>query len=171
MASLAELEGYFKGLAEATRLRIINLLLYGELCGCDIQYVLNLTQSNVSRHLTYLKHAGLVTDRREGFRVFHRLTDAANDRLRPLFEFLRSAFATDRIFQNDLLQLRQAIENGVCQMRPVAILPQLVRWEPQAGSAGTAQSGSPPLRSEGHVQVSFAEAETPAGSGKRASKR
>jgi ArsR family transcriptional regulator len=60
-----ELEGYFKALADVNRLRIVNLLFYGELCGCDIQVVLETSQPNASRHLTYLKHAGLVRDRRD----------------------------------------------------------------------------------------------------------
>ena len=34
-----KLEAYFKGLADVTRLRVLNLLLHGELCGCDIRYV------------------------------------------------------------------------------------------------------------------------------------
>ncbi len=63
------LDQYFRGLADATRVRILNLLLHGELCVCDIQRVLDSPQPNVSRHLTYLKNSGLVLDRREGFRV------------------------------------------------------------------------------------------------------
>ena len=42
------LEVFFKGLADVSRLRILSLLLHGELCGCDIQYVLDASQSNVS---------------------------------------------------------------------------------------------------------------------------
>ena len=61
-----ELEQCFKGLADQSRLRILNLLLQGELCVCDIRYVLEASQPNVSRHLTYLKSSGLVADRREG---------------------------------------------------------------------------------------------------------
>ena len=50
--TMNEVERYFKGLADNNRLRIINLLMHGELCGCDIQYVLEASQPNVSRHLT-----------------------------------------------------------------------------------------------------------------------
>jgi ArsR family transcriptional regulator len=121
----AELEGYFKGLADASRLRILNLLLYGELCGCDIQSVLEMTQSNVSRHLTYLKHAGLTVDRREGFRVFYRLPNSANGELKPLFEFLRTAFVSDPVLQNDLIRLKQAIQDGACQMQQIMAWPRL----------------------------------------------
>ena len=57
---LRELEQYFKALADSTRFRILNLLLHGELCVCDIQHVLEAAQSTVSRHLAYLRNAGLV---------------------------------------------------------------------------------------------------------------
>jgi len=53
--ALVQLTDAFKGLADPTRLRILNLLLHGELCGCDIQVVLETPQPNASRHLTYLK--------------------------------------------------------------------------------------------------------------------
>jgi DNA-binding transcriptional ArsR family regulator len=70
-----KLEQYFRGLADVTRLRMLNLLLHGELCGCDIQYVLEMSQPNVSRHLTYLKNCGLVLDRRDGPCIFYRLAE------------------------------------------------------------------------------------------------
>jgi ArsR family transcriptional regulator len=57
---MKELEQYFKALGDNNRLRIINLLLHGELCVCDIQYVLENSQPNVSRHLSYLKNSGMV---------------------------------------------------------------------------------------------------------------
>lgn len=105
---------YFKGLADPTRLRIINLLLHGELCGCDIQYVVDISQPNISRHLTYLKNSGLVNDRRVGFRVFYSLTEHKHGPLRGLFEFLRLAFKSDEVLENDTRQLRQAVKSGAC---------------------------------------------------------
>ena len=70
---MKELEQTFKALADATRLRTLNLLLHGELCVCDIQFVLDSPQPNVSRHLTYLKNAGLVEHLREGSRSYYSL--------------------------------------------------------------------------------------------------
>jgi len=55
-----------KALSEETRLRIMNLVLKGEICVCDIMRVLNMPQSTVSRHIAYLKNAGLVRGRRQG---------------------------------------------------------------------------------------------------------
>ena len=64
----------FKSLADETRLKILWLLIgQGELCVCDIMRVLGITQSKASRHLRYLYHLGLVTDRREGLWRFYSL--------------------------------------------------------------------------------------------------
>jgi ArsR family transcriptional regulator len=115
---MRELETYFKGLADATRLRIINLLSWGELCGCDIQRVLGASQPNVSRHLTYLKHAGLVVDRREGFRVFYRFAPANNETMKSLLEFLVVAFRRNETFRSDLRRLKHAIKEGACMVPP-----------------------------------------------------
>jgi ArsR family transcriptional regulator, arsenate/arsenite/antimonite-responsive transcriptional repressor len=108
-------ENYFKGLADSNMLRIMNLLLNGELCGCDIQYVLGASQSNVSRHLSYLKRSGLVIDRREGFRVYYRLVDPASLEHKNLIAFLRGAL-TDAVFISDAKRLRKAIQNGACSV-------------------------------------------------------
>ncbi len=112
---MTELERSLKGLADVTRLRIINLLGWGELCGCDIQRVLEASQSNVSRHLTYLKHAGLVNDRRDGFRVFYRLAPAESETRKNLLQFLAAAFRRDEGFRGDLRRLKGAIKDGACR--------------------------------------------------------
>jgi len=106
-------EDYFKGLADINRLRIINLLLNGELCGCDIQHVVGSSQSNVSRHLTYLKRSGLVIDRREGYRVYYRLIPDDKPEYKELLAYLRLAL-TDKTFISDSKKLKQAIKDGAC---------------------------------------------------------
>jgi DNA-binding transcriptional ArsR family regulator len=72
--------------------------------------VLELSQSNVSRHLNYLKQAGLVTDRRDGYRVFYRLADL-DDTFRA---FLQRAFGRHEVFKTDRRSLKDAIQDGVC---------------------------------------------------------
>ncbi|MBI5893258.1 MAG: winged helix-turn-helix transcriptional regulator [Deltaproteobacteria bacterium] len=64
----------YKALSDETRLRILNLLHDGELCVCHIMDILHMGQSKVSRHLTYLKNAGLVHDRRKGLWVYYSLS-------------------------------------------------------------------------------------------------
>lgn len=70
---LAALETLFKALADGTRLRILALLQAGEICVCDIHGSLGLPQPTVSRHLAYLRKAGLVQGRKEGLWVHYRL--------------------------------------------------------------------------------------------------
>jgi ArsR family transcriptional regulator len=110
------LEDYFRGLSDLTRLRIINLLLHEELCGCDIQRLLGITQPLISRHLVYLKRSGLVADRRDGFRVFYRL--AEGNILRELFACLQRAFRAQEPFTVDLVRLREAQEKGLPAREP-----------------------------------------------------
>ena len=111
---MKELEQIFKALADTTRLRILNLLLHGELCVCDIQFVLDSPQPNVSRHLTYLKNAGLVQDRREGPRIYYCLAQATTGVYRDLFSFLRQLFTQSKVLKGDLRRLNKAIERGSC---------------------------------------------------------
>ena len=64
----------FSALADETRLRILNLLNEGELCVCDLMQVLKEPQSKISRHLAYLRRAGLVQGRKEGLWMHYRLS-------------------------------------------------------------------------------------------------
>jgi ArsR family transcriptional regulator, arsenate/arsenite/antimonite-responsive transcriptional repressor len=109
---LRQLTEAFKGLADPTRLRIINLLLHGELCVCHIQRVLGASQPNVSRHLNYLKHSDLVLDRREGFRVYYRLTPRSPGKIGSLCRFLRRALDGDAALRADLKRLKESKRGG-----------------------------------------------------------
>lgn len=113
---MKELEQYFKALADVSRLRILNLLLHGELCVCDIQHVLEASQPNVSRHLSYLKNSGLVLDRRDGYRVFYRLADTKAATKKRLFEFLQDAYKNEEQMQADRRRLKEAMEEGACTL-------------------------------------------------------
>ncbi|HEX6975388.1 MAG TPA: metalloregulator ArsR/SmtB family transcription factor [Vicinamibacterales bacterium] len=70
---LVTLETLFKALADTTRLRILGLLLDGEVCVCNIHESLALPQPKVSRHLAYLRRAGLVDGRKDGLWVHYSL--------------------------------------------------------------------------------------------------
>ncbi len=85
---MSRLEELFKALADATRLRILGLLLTGEVCVCHIHESLRITQPKASRHLAYLRRSGLVETRREGLWIYYRLAGAAGD---PLVETIRQA--------------------------------------------------------------------------------
>jgi ArsR family transcriptional regulator len=105
-------------------LRILNLLAVGELCGCDIQYVLEVSQSAVSRHLNYLKRAGLVSDRRDGYRVFYRLIEEDGRSSALFLDYLRRALQQDKAFAADLKALKAAIRQGACSISEASAGPQ-----------------------------------------------
>src|SRR4029077_3035556 len=81
---LLELEAFFKALADATRLRILGLLLTGEVCVCDIYGSLKISQPKASRHLAYLRRAGLVDTRRDGLWIHYRLSETHDAVLRTI---------------------------------------------------------------------------------------
>lgn len=64
----------FKAMGNPLRLGIIEFLHHDERCVCDIVAHVGTDTSNVSKHLTVLKRQGIVADRREGLKVFYRLT-------------------------------------------------------------------------------------------------
>ena len=66
----------FKALSEESRLRILILLKLGELCVCDIAENLQMTQPNISFHLSMLKDAGLIDDRKQGRWTYYSLNDS-----------------------------------------------------------------------------------------------
>ena len=70
---LAAMDAAFKALGDPTRLRILGLLVGGEVCVCDIHDALRIPQPKASRHLAYLKRSGLVTARKQGLWVHYRL--------------------------------------------------------------------------------------------------
>jgi ArsR family transcriptional regulator len=63
----------FKAMADETRLRILSLLSHGEMCVSDLDAILQVGQSKVSRHLDYLRKSALVTSRKTGTLAFYRL--------------------------------------------------------------------------------------------------
>jgi ArsR family transcriptional regulator len=73
---LKQLTYLFKALGDATRLRLVNLLHAQSLCVCDLQKVLGLSQSLVSRQLAILRAANLVRTQRQGTRVRYSLSRA-----------------------------------------------------------------------------------------------
>ena len=77
---LAEL---FKVFGDSTRMKIINALMYGELCVCDIAEITNSTPSAISHQLRVLKQAKLVKYRKDGKSVIYSLDD---DHVKEIFE-------------------------------------------------------------------------------------
>ena len=106
---LNELPPVFKALSDPTRLRLLNLLAEGEVCVCHLGEVLHMVQPTVSRHLAYLKKAGLVTTRREGKWMHYGWRKQADPVTRSILEGVRDWMMKDPA----LRQERRALK-GVC---------------------------------------------------------
>src|SRR5687768_18466789 len=88
---LNELVALFKALADPTRLRILGLLLTGEVCVCDIHESLKIPQPKASRHLAYLRRSGLVETRRDGLWIHYRLATAPDPVIGAITDAVRHA--------------------------------------------------------------------------------
>jgi ArsR family transcriptional regulator len=81
---------FFKVLADEARLQILWLLFHhDELCVCDVMAALGITQSKASRHLGTLRHAGLVTDRKDGLWSYYALRPAEDGLTKAQLALLR----------------------------------------------------------------------------------
>lgn len=111
-AQISSVERLFKALADETRLRILGLLLTGEVCVCHIHESLRVPQPKASRHLAYLRRAGLVDTRREGLWVHYRLA-AASDPIRATIELaVRHALLHIDLVKKDAARLQK--KTGCC---------------------------------------------------------
>ena len=86
-----DIDTIFRALSDRTRLRILNLLWDGELCVCDLVAVLDVPQPTASRHLAYLRNAGLVEARKEGLWHYYRLTPAQTKFHKKLLECIEAS--------------------------------------------------------------------------------
>jgi ArsR family transcriptional regulator len=113
---LTHMENVFKALADTTRLRILGLLLTGEVCVCDIHESLKIPQPKASRHLAYLRRSGLVTTRREGLWVHYRFGTPADPVLGAIGDAVRHALAHMDTVHRDAERLRK--KTGCCVPTP-----------------------------------------------------
>lgn len=100
------IEKILKALADTNRLRIVNLLLVDELCVCDIEEVLRLSQSNVSRHLGKLAAAHIISSQKDAQWVFYKINNAFLKEHPELVKYLLRALQNG-IYSEDVMKLRQ----------------------------------------------------------------
>src|ERR1700728_4233307 len=98
----------FRAFSDRTRLRILHMLLGGELCVCDIVDVLGVPQPKASRHLAYLRRAGLVEARKEGLWSYYKLKPGKNAFHTKLLEWLGCCFADVPELAKDAKHLKRA---------------------------------------------------------------
>jgi ArsR family transcriptional regulator len=104
---MREFELALKAAADPTRTRILKLLEGGGLCVCQVQAVLRLAPSTVSKHLSILRLAGLVEDRREGKWIAYSLSAGRNPHADAVLAMLRGPLDRDPTVRSDRKRLRE----------------------------------------------------------------
>jgi len=103
---IENMETLLKALSERTRLRILALLTESELRVCDMMAALNMPQSTVSRHLSYLKNARWIQSRRKGAWMYYRLVRSESALQQKLWNMLDKYLHQLPEVRNDLRMLR-----------------------------------------------------------------
>ena len=107
-----ELVEVLKALADETRLRILNVLRQESLCVCDLEDVLNLSQSNASRHLTKLRHCRLIVAEKQAQWVYYRINENLLSEQPFVRALLEKELAKSEKYQQDLSKLWQYRNQG-----------------------------------------------------------
>lgn len=105
----------FRALGDEMRVRIVALLVHGELCVCHLEQALGLSQPNASRQLGILKGAGIVESRREGTWVYYRLTAQEHRSVERVLEVLATTFGAERALRADHARLRRSCGPSACK--------------------------------------------------------
>jgi ArsR family transcriptional regulator len=137
-----EMEKVFKALADTTRLRILGLLLTGEVCVCHIHESLRISQPKASRHLAYLRRSGLVDTRREGLWVHYRLAASSDPVLSTIEQAVMHALRHQDALKKDADRLRKKTGG----------LPAAVEMPGCLCCAGNVAPTDPPLASLGRLR-------------------
>jgi ArsR family transcriptional regulator, arsenate/arsenite/antimonite-responsive transcriptional repressor len=98
----------FAALSDRTRLRLLNLMDGREVCVCYFVEILGQSQPKISRHLAYLRRAGMVAARREGKWVHYKIVVPANSGAAKILRETLAALREDRAMQADLSRLNKS---------------------------------------------------------------
>src|SRR5947207_6162093 len=99
------MELLFKALADRTRLRLLSLMGDDEVCVCYFVEVLKTNQPKISRHLAYLRRAGMVAARREGKWMHYRIVEPPDPHAARIFKEVRAWLKEDALMQRDRARL------------------------------------------------------------------
>jgi len=99
-----------KALSDETRLRILNLLYEKELCVCDIMETLQISQAKASRHLIYLKNAGLVKDRKYAQWAYYSLSK--DERMKFIDGLVYDNLRNLEMYKNDMEKLIERLNQN-----------------------------------------------------------
>jgi DNA-binding transcriptional ArsR family regulator len=105
----APLTELLSAVADPVRLRLTSLIAHnGETCVCDLVDATGLTQTNVSRHLSLLRHAGLVTGRKQGLWVYYSINKPVSASQKQILSLVKKAIDTEPELHADLNRLKNS---------------------------------------------------------------
>jgi ArsR family transcriptional regulator len=105
----------FRALGDENRVRIVALLVHGELCVCHLETALGISQPNCSRQLGILKAAGIVDSRREGTWVYYGITDQEHESVKAVLGVLAKTFGAERALRADHQRLKKNCGPDACK--------------------------------------------------------
>jgi ArsR family transcriptional regulator len=100
-----DMELFFRALADRTRLRLLNLMGSDEVCVCFFVEILKINQPKISRHLAYLRRAGMVEARREGTWMHYRIVEPSDADAARVLTDVRAWLTNDPDMQKDRKKL------------------------------------------------------------------
>jgi ArsR family transcriptional regulator len=118
MKRTSSLDQLFRALADPTRLRLLNLMAGQEVCVCYFTEVIGAPQPKISRHLAYLRKAGIVAARREGKWMHYRLAAPSSPHVASILKSVLEALKHDTALQRD----RQRLNRACCGPRSLVQL-------------------------------------------------
>ncbi len=114
-----DLAGLFAALADNTRLRLLNLMAGREVCVCYFVQILGQSQPKISRHLAYLRRAGLVAARREGKWMHYSICAPADPASASILASTLAALENDKQMQADRAELARVRSEPQTFLLPV----------------------------------------------------
>lgn len=105
----------FKALAEESRLRIIAILMHNEMCVCEIEECLKMTQSNASRHLTALKNSGIVDSYKQAQWAYYKISDKFKEENKDLWHYITQRIQESSSYQADIDESQNCKRKDLCR--------------------------------------------------------
>jgi len=106
-----------KALSDETRLRILSQILKSEMCVCEIEECLGLTQSNASRHLTILKKAGILGSFKNAQWTYYKISDEFIKDNKELYDYIMIKIIELPCYENDSIKFNQCKQKDLCNCK------------------------------------------------------
>lgn len=107
----------FKALSEESRLRILTLLMQGEMCVCEIEACLDMTQSNVSRHLSNLRNAGVLDSYKRAQWTYYKVSEKFKEDNNNLWLYLEEKLKELPTYEVDIDKCDECKRQDLCNIK------------------------------------------------------